>query len=189
MAGGGAPEASALSGTRDLATDAFKSAFGQFADEQAAGINRARHGQPVLSDPLETEPFIIRFVANQHHKRMALRLGGLKRCLDQSRADAALAKCRVDGQWPEQQGRMRAAANRRHAVGAHQHGANIGHKGQGEVWRVVFAQAIGRAGIAAGAESALIQLFDSFGIFGAFGRESQAQVGHFGSIFEMDAGF
>ena len=96
----------------DIAGDALERALDQFHDQQAAVIDRTRHGRPPLRNGLEADTAVIRFVADQDDEAMALGLGVLQRAVEQHAADAAAAERRLDRQRPEHQGRRVADADR-----------------------------------------------------------------------------
>ena len=144
----------------DQAVDAVEGAGLKFGHQQAGRIDRSRHFHLALGDALEAGLAVERLVADQHHQLVALRLGVLERARDQRRADAALAERRLDRQRPEQQRRRLADADRRQPQRADQQRADARGEGQIEHMAPALADAKGAAGIAAGAEGALMQPLD-----------------------------
>ena len=78
-------------------------AIDEFGHQQAAVVDRSRHGRPALRNGLEADAAVIGFVADQHHEAMPFCFGILQRAIQQRAADAAAAKRRLDRQRPQQQ--------------------------------------------------------------------------------------
>src|SRR5215204_3781226 len=104
----------------DIAGDAFEAALDQLCYQEAAVIDRTRHGRAPLRYDLEADAAVIGLVADQNDQAMALGLGIPQRAIEQHAADAALSERRLDRQGPEHQGRRVADADRQLPHGADQ---------------------------------------------------------------------
>src|SRR5262245_16811236 len=150
----------------------------ELADEKPRRIDRPRHGGAALGNALEAGFAVIGFIAHQHDQPMTLALRFGEHALDQGIANAALAKRRLDGERTEQQGLGLADANRREPHRADQQRADARGERQFEPMAGALAQPVGRLGVAAGAEGALVQALDRHRVVGRFRPDGQREVGH-----------
>ena len=88
-------------------------------------------------------------------------------------ADATLAERRLDGERAEQQRLGLADADRREPHRADQQGADARGERQLQPMAAALAQPVGRFGVAAGAEGALVQALDRHRVVGRLRQDGQ----------------
>ena len=90
----------------------------------------------------------------------------------------------LDGERPEQQGRLVAQPDRPVADGADQDAGHSGHEAEFAQWRHAVPVAVGRLGMAVGAEGPVEQRLDlrpigrAFGVDGEHERSAMRRVGN-----------
>ena len=105
-----------------------------------------------------------------------LRVGD--RALHHRKSDTTVAEWRLDGERAEQQRPGLPDPHRRQPHRAHQQRADARGKRQRQIVPDAFTDTEGGAGIAAGAEGALVQPFDRHGVVGRFRQDSDGEIVH-----------
>ena len=157
----------------DRAGNAGEGALDEFCHQQTVVIDRSGHDRPALRNRLEADAAVIGFVAHQQHQPMAACLGILQRAIEQSPANAAAAKRRLDRQGSKQQRPGLADTDRQLAHRAHQQRSDPGREGQFEQMIDMLADPVSAQHEAAGPERARVQPLDRLRVVGGFGQNRQ----------------